>query len=452
VCAPLPRLSLSAATGWIWSPTLTGNRPTSPSDHTLEADPVPFSPSWKPLFAESEATAYRAAIVAIRDAFPDRPAHFVDWGVPLLHHYFAVASGSLGDKRRTELCRREVRHAIATMPLRPALYGGVAGAGWLLAHLDRLRARSPEDREYRELDEALLQFVRSWDGANYDLISGIVGIGVYFLERWPHAIAADGLRRVVASLEAHAEISSDEATWFTPATMLPPWQRTQAPDGYYNLGIAHGVPGVLAFLCEVRQHDIASAATLRALISMAFRWIRRRRLETGGFSTWVGANMPSVRARLSWCYGELGLSLPLLMAARAMGDAEAEEFALRVAIDAAARRDTTSIYDAGLCHGAAGNGHLFNRLFQATGLEEFRVAARFWFGVALGMRVEGTAAGGFRAWRPQISAGGQVSPCWEESHAFLDGSSGIALAFLSAVAPIEPAWDRVLLASVGSPV
>jgi hypothetical protein len=36
---------------------------------------------------------------------------------------------------------------------------------------------------------------------------------------------------------------------------------------------------------------------------------------------------------------------------------------------------------------------------------------------------------------------------WEPSPAFLDGAIGVALALLSAVAPIEPAWDRMLLLS-----
>jgi hypothetical protein len=34
----------------------------------------------------------------------------------------------------------------------------------------------------------------------------------------------------------------------TDAAALPAWQRERAPASYYNLGVAHGIPGVIAFL------------------------------------------------------------------------------------------------------------------------------------------------------------------------------------------------------------
>ena len=48
-------------------------------------------------------------------------------------------------------------------------------------------------------------------------------------------------------------------------------------------------------------------------------------------------------------------------------------------------RGFSGVVDAGLCHGAAGLGHVFNRLFQATGEQRLALAAREWFSVALDM-------------------------------------------------------------------
>jgi hypothetical protein len=37
---------------------------------------------------------------------------------------------------------------------------------------------------------------------------------------------------------------------------------------------------------------------------------------------------------------------------------------------------------------------------------------------------------------------------WTDDRSFLTGVGGIALALLAAVAPVEPAWDRLLAISV----
>jgi hypothetical protein len=80
------------------------------------------------------------------------------------------------------------------------------------------------------------------------------------------------------------------------------------------------------------------------------------------------------------------------------------------------------VRDASLCHGAAGNAHLFHRWYALTGEPVFAEAARTWYAHALGMPPP-------------------------ESMAFLEGAAGIALALVAATTEIEPAWDRVLLAS-----
>jgi hypothetical protein len=100
--------------------------------------------------------------------------------------------------------------------------------------------------------------------------------------------------------------------------------------------------------------------------------------------------------------------------------------------------------DAGICHGAAGNGHLFNRLYQATGEPVFRDAALSWFDRALGFREEGQGVGGYRMWVP--GAEGELG--WRSDPGFLTGSAGVGLCLLAAASPVEPEWDRVLLADI----
>jgi hypothetical protein len=102
------------------------------------------------------------------------------------------------------------------------------------------------------------------------------------------------------------------------------------------------------------------------------------------------------------------------------------------------------VVDAGICHGAAGAAHLFNRLYQATGDPAFRDAALFWIDRILAHRKPGTGVGGYEMW----TVGENTELSWNPDPGFLTGSSGVGLVLLAAASAVEPEWDRVLLADI----
>ena len=106
--------------------------------------------------------------------------------------------------------------------------------------------------------------------------------------------------------------------------------------------------------------------------------------------------------------------------------------------------ETREIGDGGLCHGAAGLGHLFNRMYQATGETMFLREAHASFELLLEMRRPGDGVAGYSALFPRDKTGDG----WEDNASLLTGAAGIALAFLAAATDIEPAWDRLLMASI----
>ena len=117
---------------------------------------------------------------------------------------------------------------------------------------------------------------------------------------------------------------------------------------------------------------------------------------------------------------------------------------MRIARAVATRAaNEAGVVDAGLCHGAAGLGHVLNRLYQATRDEEVGDAARFWFERTLDMRKRGGGIGGYRA----LAAREDGTRYWEDDEGVLTGAAGIALALLAATTAIEPEWDRMLLVS-----
>jgi lantibiotic modifying enzyme len=373
-------------------------------------------------------------------------------GQALFYAYLALHTSDSAAADRAADLLDQAAEALASTPLPPSLYSGFPGVAWTMEHLrGRLFEEEMEEGEedpLQEIDEALLApLSRSpWPG-EYDLIGGLVGLGVYALERLPHPTAAAILEQIVNRLDELAERLDEGTAWFTPPERLPDWQREIHTRGVYNLGLAHGIPGVVAVLAGAAGAGVA-AGRARPLLDSTVRWLLARRYGpemSSCFGTHYAPWESPAPSRLAWCYGDPGVAAALLAAARAVGNPEWERQALDVALDATERDVSTAlIRDAGLCHGTAGLGHLFNRMFQTTGEERLAEAARFWFEQALGMRAEGEGIAGFRAWEVNPAGGSS----WRSDPGFLEGAAGIGLALLGALSTVEPAWDRMLLVSL----
>lgn len=411
----------------------------------------------EPLLHGAAATAARDAVEAIAadlahrlTAPPEAAAPVVSplaGGPAGIALFFAYAHLTFPDRGLDDLCLQALQEALALVSaahLGPSLFSGFTGVGWVLRHLEGRIFEAEEDLG-EEVESTLLEtltlYPKVWPT---ELIAGLSGFGLYFLERLPGERALRGAEQVIDQLAAMAEEKDGAVTWFTAARGVPPSQREMAPNGYYNAGLSHGVPGVIGFLAAAHRRGVA-AGEARRLATGAVRWLLAQRLPEGAGSSFPAYGIPGSEpapTRLAWCYGDPGVAAALWLAARSFGREDWEREALATARLAAGRREGgTGVEDAGLCHGAAGLGHVFHRLFRATGDETLREAALFWLGRALEMRQPGQGAGGFRS--AESDAAGQMS--YLEDPGFLTGAAGIGLALLAAISPVEPEWDRVLL-------
>jgi hypothetical protein len=416
---------------------------------------------WNPLLEGPLAEQASRIVRDIAEALPaaamreGRPTASLASGLAGQALFYAYLALSTADEAAADHAAELVEQTaddLANTPMAPNLYSGFPGVAWAMEHLQgRLFESSGEDEgddPILEIDAALLAPLSRtpWTG-EYDLIGGLAGLGVYALERLPRPGAAAVLEQVVLRLAELSEEMPDGTAWYSPVDRIPEWQREFHPNGYYNLGVAHGLPGVVPILAGACAAGVA-VERARPLLDSSVRWLLARRLGPESPSCFAGSfypDQPPSPTRLAWCYGDPGIAATLLAAARAVGEPEWERQALDIARAAAARFDTsTHVRDAGLCHGAAGLGHLFNRMFQETGEEELGRAARFWFEWTFGFRTEGEGVAGFRAYDPNPDG----EPGWRSDAGFLEGSTGVGLALLGAISTVEPAWDRVLLVSL----
>jgi lantibiotic modifying enzyme len=261
----------------------------------------------------------------------------------------------------------ELAHAEAD----PGLCGGFTGVAWTVEHLRGWLLDEEDEDPGTEIAIALARLlIRSPWPWEYDLVSGLVGHGVYALERMPRLLGRECLESTVARLAEEAEHGPQGIAWWKAPARLMPRIREENPQGLYDLGLAHGSAGVIALLGQACARGVAEQEA-GSLLAGAVPWLLAHQNPPGAlsrFPTRIAPGQENGQARIAWCYGDLGIAVALLIAARGMGELEWEQTALDLARGAAFRSFVDlGVVDAGLCHGAAGNAHLFNRLFQATG-------------------------------------------------------------------------------------
>lgn len=343
-----------------------------------------------------------------------------------------------------DACAAVVDSCLTERTKRPALnlYAGWAGLGWITTHLE-----AQDEFVASHVDRLLFASLPKWPRRlGYDLISGLVGAGVYFVERLPNDSAKRGLGLILDVLDNWSVHTDEGTTWLSPPQFLPAWQRERAPNGYFNLGVAHGVPGVCWLLGKIFAAGIEPGRTA-GILRRTLRWLRSNQPDptVAELATWIGPGVERKQHhRMAWCYGPLGASAVALGAARAIGDAESQEWAQELALACAdvAPQDA-GVRDAGLCHGAAGNAQMFLRLYRNSGIAKYGDAALVWLRVTLDYREPGKGVGGYRMWG-ETSANRQG---WVDDGSFLTGSAGVGLMLLAMTTEIEPKWDRLLLLS-----
>src|SRR5215469_1636681 len=408
--------------------------PDTPSYSEVSVTSGAISSQWSPILSSSDENAARAeeAVEAIANSVfakdyasrGQEARRHCSYEEALLYGYLALARNEFAwVARATERLNQSIDEA-ALQSGYMGLFGGLAGLGWIVEHVSQFFNQFPiweehelhvddetevaaieedgttEEDPNTEIDAAVLRRVQQFSSsAAFDLISGLVGFGVYFLERLPRDTAIQGVQAVFNQLEALAEHTSTGITWHSGPNLLPDWQRAMCPNGYYNLGVAHGIPGIIHFLSEVSALAIVNQQRSHLLLEGAVNWLISQRHSAGSrsaFSAWMVPGEAPAESRLAWCYGDIGILSVLMQVARRAERDDWRKFANDLLDHCLAwSPEETGVGDAPLCHGAVGVAHIFNRIYHSENDPRCLNAAKAWFDCALAMRQPGTGVGGF---------------------------------------------------------
>jgi lantibiotic modifying enzyme len=406
-------------------------------------------PGWRPLIADparrTEIAAVIVEIVAAVEAWRrDHPPTGDDHADYATLRIYAATDDTVPDPG--DEAGQALAAAVTAISDRrePGLYGGAARVAFAVGHLS---AGDDADTACEMIERSIARYLET-PCEVYDLISGLVGLAVPVLQRIadgkPSLVSEPLARTILTQLERLSRTMPTGIAWHTPPDQLPAWQRELAPEGYFNLGLAHGIPGIIAILAryvaagvEVRRAQVLLEGAVAYLRSVASPGPGAR------YPSWLPTRPTESQSRVAWCYGDLGVAVALMSAATALDRNDWRAEALALAHGMAARSfDSSHVIDTGLCHGAAGVAHLFNRMAQTTGDAELRRAAEAWFIRTLEMRRAEPVAGFPRG----LPVDGVMT--WEAGADLLTGATGVALALHAAISPIEPAWDQLLLADL----
>ncbi len=387
--------------------------------------------AWTPLVAGAEAEEALAAVQAIASDLSRADLEGVQGpalaggmaGIALFWAYLERALGGTLAEPPAELWLDRAIAGLASLPSAEAsLYHGFTGVAWVVEHLDGGQCPSEDDDPNSDVDQALVALLsrQPWRG-DFDLLQGLVGWGVYALERLPRPSATAIFALVLARL---AECAGRRA-WVVLGR--GPRHGAAGPD----LGMAHGIGGVIALLARAVILGAAGPDAVPILSAAVDGVLGSEVLER-----------ESADGDLAWCAGTCGLSVALLGAGRACSRPAWQQQALHLAQVAAGRYlDVVHGFDPALCHGTAGLSHLFHRMHLATGDPGQLNAARHWLRRTLAQRRPGSGIGGFLC----RARGADGTFGWASQPGFLGGAAGIGLALLAASSPIRPEWDRLLL-------
>ena len=226
----------------------------------------------------------------------------------------------------------------------PGIFGGSSGLASVVSFL------AQNDKRYYQrahtLNEQVAEQVlqTQWQreqsqgvaDADYDAIAGVSGIlGFLSSIDQPGTNVHAAIQKLLSYLIwlACDDEEHKNRRWFLPPDLYPiELHRKSYPNGYFNCGLAHGIPGPLTAMAIAWHAGYRIPGQSEAMFSLA-QWIIDHRLRDAGGINWPSGipleqsyssaewnSLPSYRT--AWCYGTPGISRALWLAGTALDDTD----------------------------------------------------------------------------------------------------------------------------------
>lgn len=325
-----------------------------------------------------------------------------------------------------------------------------AEVAYLMCHMYEIKELDISINDYlSEIDEALYEeMLMLLKTKEYGCVNGAISIGIYFLYR--NIIYKDKFKCELENMvDLLYDISEKTYNGIAFVNIVEYGSYTEG----YNLGIAHGMPGLLLFLSKLYSCDIRKDKVYEMIIGlMNFLMSKKHSLnfhKTYFYNIITDDPQLGHDSRLAWCYGDLSVGYAIFKASILNGvkrlDITKEILDMLINTTKRKNKSENGIVDAGLCHGTSGIAHIYNRLYQQTGMLDFKESALFWYNETLNMSIYKNEYAGYGI--PYYLSDSERKINQKYNLSYLTGISGVGLSLLSSIYSLDAFWDKYLLLS-----
>lgn len=326
-----------------------------------------------------------------------------------------------------------------TAELSTSYFRSLPGFGSAIGILDKEKRIDGAEDLVRSIDTLLCQVIaEAVNVLKSDLMDGLAGLMAY------------------ASVTNHLRTGNDlpqlvwkKITASASAVMGPlPWMVEAADTGGWDIGMAHGLAGILAACARADRLGLLPSDA-GGLLRAGFEQLWSGRIPGGRptFPSYLGSVRPS---RLGWCYGVPGIAFSYAQAVHLDPDYRQRVSILTATLLEQLYEPSALLVDACLCHGYGGAAHMLRSLEKFHGLDSelgrgCEQGAKMCLAQTLAREEIAGAGTGF----PHF-----VVDKWISCPTFLEGGFGVVLALLSCSPDEHIIWDKLILtdASDSSPV
>ncbi|MCJ8152511.1 hypothetical protein MKJ01_01900 [Chryseobacterium sp. SSA4.19] len=319
---------------------------------------------------------------------------------------------------------------------------GTLGVVYFMKLLHSADIISDEDIESIEEDsiDFLLELTNLCvDKNEYDLFTGLIGLGIYFLE----IKRLDIVSKIVSYIDQIKYENSDSYYWIDNITK---------EENICDLGLAHGLPSIIFFLSDCYLNN-CERDLCKNLINGASKYLIQLYEENKSadhifpskINVVSGQKYPS--NRLAWCYGDLSVAICLWKAYSVLNNEFLREISLKILLNSSKIRfENSGIFfsnskmhiDTGFCHGTSGVAHIFNKFYRIIDIPELKEASQYWMKLTIN----------------ELEKGAKFplnirEDTWTEHPGLLEGISGVGMVLLDYQHPQKAKnWDKIYLMNI----
>lgn len=256
---------------------------------------------------------------------------------------------------------------------------GFAGVMWVYLNLIKIGLYDLEE-DFSTIDSLFLDKIKEEkQKGNYDLFYGILGYGLYFIERGSLDKNCQKYLNLIVDILEEISLNDKKGIY---------WVDTLAKKKVVNLGMAHGIPCIISFLCKV--YEITFYEKALELAHKSINWLVDKKCNFENYSLYPQAidlrylsrkEDFDYNSRLAWCYGDLAVAVAISKFNKIYPQSSITTHIDELIYALSFRNmneGNSGVKDMGICHGVAGIYYLYTKLESLTTNSNVKLSKEYW--------------------------------------------------------------------------